>query len=453
MNKSRNKQRIYKFIYAMVILCFEALLFRMVWLTHYNPLLHRPFWNRGNWFLLGVYMIVLIFFLVTYGGLDIGVLKRSVIIYSHIFALVIAGAAAYLLAMWADQRIISPAGFAVMTAADAAVMALWTWVYSGLYGRRFPARRTLIINGERKVDSLVQKMDARGDKFDIIGQIDISDGMEQITERIDGDGCECVLIGDVEAQNRLELVKYCYEHSIEAYSLPKLGDILVRSGREMNMFDTQLYYYENDELQSDQAILKRLTDIVLSLLFMALSVWIFVIAAAAIKLHDGGPVFYRQKRLTKGGRVFDIIKFRTMVPDAESQSGAVLASEDDPRITPAGRLLRATRMDELPQLINVLRGEMSLVGPRPERPELAAELERDMPEFSYRLKFKAGLTGFAQVFGKYNTTAYDKLKMDLAYMTNYSFWLDIKIILMTPKVLFMKEATEGIENEDDKDRS
>ncbi len=451
MSKSRNKQRIYKFIYAVVILYFEALLFRMVWLGYYNPHLSRPFWNRGNWFLLGLYMIVLIFFLVTYGGLSIGVLKCGNIIYSHIFALIIAGAVAYLLAMWADQRIISPAGFAVMTAADAAVMALWTWAYSGLYGRRFPARRTLIINGERKVDSLVKKMDARGDKFDIIGQIDVSDGMERITERIDG--CECVLIGDVEAQNRLELVKYCYEHSIEAYSLPKLGDILIRSGREMNMFDTQLYYYENDELQPDQAILKRLTDIVLSLLFIALSVWIFVIAAAAIKLHDGGPVFYRQKRLTKGGRVFDIIKFRTMVPDAESQSGAVLACEDDPRITPAGRLLRATRMDELPQLINVLRGEMSLVGPRPERPELAAELERDMPEFSYRLKFKAGLTGFAQVFGKYNTTAYDKLKMDLAYMTNYSFWLDIKIILMTPKVLFMKEATEGIENEDDKDRS
>ena len=451
MSKNRNKQRIYKFIYAVIILCFEALLFRMVWLSHYNPSLHRPFWNRGNWFLLGIYMIVLIFFLVTYGGLDIGVLKRSVIIYSHAFALVIAGMAAYLLMSWTDQRLIRPGMLMLMTVADIAVMALWTWLFSAIYARRFPARRTLIVNGLRDISGLVRKMDARCDKFDICGQINISEGMEHVLGRLHD--YECILIGDVGAQDRLELIKYCYEYSIEAYSLPKLGDILVRSGREMNMFDTQLYYYANDDLQPDQALIKRATDIVLSLAFMVLSSWIFILAAVAIKLHDGGPVFYTQKRLTKGGAVFDILKFRTMVPDAESKCGAVLASEDDPRITPAGRVLRATRMDELPQLINVLKGEMSLVGPRPERPELAAELEKDMPEFAYRLKFKAGLTGSAQVFGKYNTTAYDKLKMDLAYMTNYSFWLDIKIILMTPRVLFMKEATEGIEHESDKDRA
>ena len=450
MNSNRNKQRIYKFLFAAVILCFEAILFRYVWLKYYNPNLHRPFWNRGNWFLLALYMVVLLFFLVTYGGLDIGVLKLSNIIYSHSFALVIAGTFAYLLITWADQRMVSPAMLMLMTAVDIVAASLWTWLFSRIFHHKFPARRVLVVNGDRNVKALIRKMNSRLDKFYVDGQVNVSEGMDEVLRRVHEH--ECVLIGDIGSQERLDLIKYCYEHSIEAYSLPKLGDILIRSGHEMNMFDTELYYYANDDLQLDQLLVKRIMDIVLSLAFLVLSSWIFLIAAIAIKLYDGGPVFYTQKRLTKNGKVFDILKFRTMIPDAESVSGAVLAEEDDPRITPAGRVLRATRMDELPQLINILKGEMSMVGPRPERPELAAEIEKKMPEFRYRLKFKAGLTGFAQVFGKYNTTSYDKLKLDLAYMTNYSFWLDIKIILMTPKILFMKEATEGIEHEDNKNR-
>ena len=151
--------------------------------------------------------------------------------------------------------------------------------------------------------------------------------------------------------------------------------------------------------------------------------------------------------MTQGGRNFEIYKFRTMVQNAEKLSGARLASEHDPRILPVGRLLRATRLDELPQIYNILKGEMSVVGPRPERPELAAEIIKEIPEFSYRLKVKAGLTGYAQIYGKYNTTFYDKLKMDLMYIRNYSLLLDLKLILMTPKILLMKESTEGVADE------
>lgn len=155
-------------------------------------------------------------------------------------------------------------------------------------------------------------------------------------------------------------------------------------------------------------------------------------------------MFYKQKRLTKDGKIFDIYKFRTMIQNAEKETGARLASEHDPRILPVGRLLRRTRLDELPQIFNILKGEMSIVGPRPERPELAAEIEKEIPEFSYRLKVKAGLTGYAQVYGKYNTTSYDKLKLDLTYIRSYSMLLDLKLILMTPKIMFMKESTEGV---------
>lgn len=172
-----------------------------------------------------------------------------------------------------------------------------------------------------------------------------------------------------------------------------------------------------------------------------------------IKCTDRGPIFYRQDRLTKDRRVFSICKFRTMIQDAEKDTGAKLAADHDERILPVGRFLRRTRLDELPQLWNILRGDMSLVGPRPERPELATEIEENIPEFAYRLKVKAGLTGYAQVYGKYNTTAYDKLKLDLTYIRKYSIFLDLKMILMTPKIMFMKESAEGVKEEREEDMS
>jgi lipopolysaccharide/colanic/teichoic acid biosynthesis glycosyltransferase len=168
-----------------------------------------------------------------------------------------------------------------------------------------------------------------------------------------------------------------------------------------------------------------------------------LILAALIKL-DGGKVFYVQERLTEGGKIFKMIKFRTMIPDAEKISGPVLAEHNDPRITAIGRFMRAVRLDELPQLINILKGEMSIVGPRPERLYFTEQFVEEMPEYKYRLKVKAGLTGLAQVEGKYNTSAEDKLRYDLIYINNFSIWNDIVIILQTIKILFMKSSTEGV---------
>ena len=210
------------------------------------------------------------------------------------------------------------------------------------------------------------------------------------------------------------------------------------------MFDTPLLLCRNSGLNAEQAAIKRFMDIILSLIALVVLSPFMLITAAAIKLYDHGPVFYTQDRLTVGGRIFKVYKFRSMIVDAEKNSGARLASQNDNRITPVGRIIRKIRFDELPQLINILKGDMSIVGPRPERPELAAISEESMPEFSYRLKVKAGLTGYAQVMGKYNTTPYDKLKLDLAYIENYSLMLDIKLILMTVKILFVPESTEGV---------
>ena len=174
-----------------------------------------------------------------------------------------------------------------------------------------------------------------------------------------------------------------------------------------------------------------------------------LVTALAIKLEDGGPVFYKQRRVTRDGAQFDILKFRSMIVDAEKggYNLSMRAGERDPRITKVGHFIRATRIDELPQLLNILKGEMSIVGPRPERVENVEAYSREMPEWHYREKVKAGLTGYAQVYGKYNTSAYDKLRLDLMYIENYSLMLDIKLIFMTVRILFSKEATEGFETE------
>ena len=198
--------------------------------------------------------------------------------------------------------------------------------------------------------------------------------------------------------------------------------------------------------QPEYVFFKRLFDIILSAFLLILTLPISLIVAIAIKAYDGGPCFYKQTRLTKDGKEFGILKFRSMIVDAEKDGVARLSSGDnDSRITPIGKIIRACRMDELPQLLNILKGDMTFVGPRAERPELTEKYSEKIPEFKLRLQAKAGLTGYAQVYGKYNTEPYEKLQMDLMYIAHPSIIEDFKIILATIKILFMKDSTEGIQ--------
>lgn len=193
---------------------------------------------------------------------------------------------------------------------------------------------------------------------------------------------------------------------------------------------------------------KRVLDIVLSLSLLILLSPLLLLTALAIKLEDRGPVFFKQKRCTKDARVFEILKFRSMIVDAEKQ-GVVPTTVNDNRITRVGKVIRPTRIDELPQLFNILRGDMSFVGPRPERVEHVEQYTKEVPEFAYRMKVKGGLTGYAQIFGKYNTSAYDKLRLDLMYIEQQSL-LDIKMILLTIRTVFQLESTEGFSEEKSK---
>ena len=219
---------------------------------------------------------------------------------------------------------------------------------------------------------------------------------------------------------------------------------MFRGGEEIHLFDTPLFLLRNNGIPADRLFFKRLMDIVSALAGCVLLSPILIIVAAAVKLYDGGPVLYTQERLTRDGRIFKMYKFRSMRVDAEKY-GARLAAKGDPRITPVGRVIRQLHVDELPQLFNILKGDMSLVGQRPEREQIAKVYEENMPEFRLRLKVKAGLTGYAQVYGQYNSTPYDKLKLDLIYIANYTLFLDVKIILLTLKILFVRENTEGVD--------
>lgn len=253
------------------------------------------------------------------------------------------------------------------------------------------------------------------------------------------------MIGDIAAETRNEILKYCYGNGIRAYVMPKISDIILMGGDEIHVFDTPFLLSKGYSLSFDQRFWKRTVDLLIAVPLTILLSPIMLLVAFAIKCCDGGPVFYRQVRCTKDNREFSILKFRSMIVDAEKSGEAVLAKEHDERITPVGRFLRAVRLDELPQLFNVLSGDMSLVGPRPERPEIIAEYQKEMPEFVFRTRVKAGVTGFAQIYGKYNTVPYDKLKLDLFYIENYSLWMDLKLILMTVKTVLKKDSTEGVD--------
>jgi exopolysaccharide biosynthesis polyprenyl glycosylphosphotransferase len=311
----------------------------------------------------------------------------------------------------------------------------------------YPPRKLIILYGSHQAAALVLKMSQRVDKYMICESVSINESEEVIREQLLK--YEGVIICDIPAELRNDYLKFCFENSLRAYIAPKISDIIVRGADDIRLFDTPLLLCRNYGLDFEQRFIKRIFDVVFSLIALVPAMPFMLISAIAVKLYDRGPVLYKQKRLTIDHKEFYVYKFRSMIVDAEKDGKPRLASEEDDRITPVGKILRKFRIDEFPQLLNILKGDMSVVGPRPERPELTEEYKKEMPEFEYRLKVKAGLTGYAQVTGVYDTSPYDKLKMDLMYIENYSVRMDLQIILMTLKTMLFPgktnaETEEGI---------
>ncbi len=423
----------------MILLVILTAAFAFVWYKYYSDTIILPYYRRGNWVLIGIYCILIWLFFKAYGGFKLGYLKKTDMLYSQLISVFCADFISYFLISLIGRDFMRISPMIMLTLADFGIIALWTLLTGKIYFLIYPPRKLIILYGSHEAASLVLKMSRRVDKYMICESVSINENPDKIRELIMK--YEGVIICDIPAGQRNDYLKFCFENSIRSYIAPKISDIIIRGADNIRLFDTPLLLCRNYGLDFEQRLLKRIFDIVFSLIALIILSPIMLISAIAIKIYDRGPVFYKQKRLTINGKQFNIYKFRSMIVNAEKTGTPQLASYHDPRITPIGRFLRKVRLDELPQLLNILKGEMSVVGPRPERPELTELYKHEMPEFEFRLKVKAGLTGYAQVTGVYDTSPYNKLKMDLMYIENYSFRMDLQIILMTIKtMLFPPES-------------
>ena len=427
-----------------------TVLYYIVWRRGYPEGLFPGYLYMGKYVLMGIYAVLLYVFFQNSECTMFGQLHQTDLIIGQVIALLLVNFVTYFQLGLIANRLVSPMPMLVLFGIETVLAVLLIRLYAGLYQKLYAPQDMLLVYGQKDSVRLKIKMDSRRDKYNISKLISAEAGFDAICAEIARH--DAVILNDVPAELRNDLLKFCYRYRVRTYVAPKLTDIMIRGGQTISLFDTPLMLVKGTGLSPIQRILKRAMDVVLCSLAMIVAAPVMLIVAAAIKLEDGGPVFYRQDRLTRNGREFAILKFRSMIVDAEKQAGAVLASGNDPRITKVGKFIRATRLDELPQLLNILKGDMSIVGPRPERKCFADEFTRDMPEFAYRLKVRGGLTGYAQIYGKYNTSPYDKLRLDMMYIENYSLLLDIKLIILTLRIIFSKDSTEGIDKAEENSR-
>ncbi len=446
MNHKRYvREKIILYLFKIFItLAFSGSLY-YVWLEFYNKFIPTPFYRLGNYFLCMLFVVTYVAFVKVYGGFMVGTSPVVDLIFSQVIAIGFLQGFCYVIFSLLSYKLVSPVPFIIMFIAFSVFAALWCFLADYVYFRLHKPRKTVVVFGN--VDSYlslkgIKSMDKR---FDVVrtyncDKTPLSDLFDSIKN------INAVFLCGVPSDYRNEVVKYCIANGKVAYVKPKISDTIIRGGRTIQLMNVPVYRCKRaDDSNLVYHFVKRVADIVLSLIAIIISFPFMLVTAIAIKSYDGGDVLYKQVRLTKNGKEFEIYKFRSMIQNAEKDGVARLAGEKDDRITPVGKIIRKLRLDELPQLLNILKGDMSFVGPRPERPEIAALYEKDMPEFALRLQVKAGLTGYAQVYGKYNTPPYDKVQMDLMYVANQSLLEDFKLMLMTFKILFLPSSTEGVE--------
>lgn len=446
MNKNRyvkEKLILYAFKVAITLIFSGSMYF--IWKNNFNPYIPTPFFRLGNYLLGALFVAVYIFFVKTYGGFMVGTAPVWDLIFSQVIAVAFLQGVCYVVFSLLSYKLVSLLPFIFLFIAFSIFATLWCYLADFVYFKLHAPRTTVVVYGN--VDSYlslkgIKSMDKR---FNVVRTYNCDEtSLSELFENIKN--INAVFLCGVPSDYRNEVVKYCIANGKVAYVKPKISDTIIRGGRTIQLMNVPVYRCKRaDDSNLVFRFVKRVVDIVLSLIAIIISSPFMAATAIAIKAYDKGDVLYKQTRLTINGKKFEILKFRSMIQNAEKDGVARLAGEDDDRITPVGKIIRKLRLDELPQLFNILKGDMSFVGPRPERPEIAAEYEKDMPEFALRLQVKAGLTGYAQVYGKYNTPPYDKVQMDLMYIANQSYFEDFKLMLMTFKILFIPSSTEGID--------
>ena len=448
-NMQKETIRVYiRLFEKLAVTALGILPFVWSWYNVFNPMLYPAFVNKGNIMIIGLYIGLMMTLIYTMGGYKIGVYRNKSVILSQTLGYLMANFFFWIIIILMVGTLYKigeiTAALLLISLFQIVGTALLVNLLELIFHKAFKPKAMIVLYEEKPNRRFAKKLNTREDKFNVLGEMKLEENWQE--ELLKLEDYVAVLLYNVSSPLRNDVLKFCYQNGIRVYLVPKIADILVRNASESNFFDTPLYMVNEVDVTYGQIAAKRICDILLSLIAIILTSPVMLIAAIAIHKYDGGPVFFRQKRCTRNGRVFEILKFRSMIVDAEKDGKARLATENDDRITPVGHFIRKTRIDELPQFFNILKGDMSFVGPRPERPEIVAEYEKEFPEFDLRMKVKAGLTGYAQVYGKYNTTAYDKLKLDLIYVQKYSLLMDLRLIFMTVKVIFMKESTEGLDD-------
>ena len=429
-----------------IIKAFNVMLitlpFAIVWMMYYSQRTYSPYFLKGNYLIVALFAILYVTYGRIYDAFQISLHPIAEMIYSQSLAVLVSNGIMYVIMWLLTKHLPSVLPLAISIMGQIALATIWCVVAHRWYYAVFPPKPTAIVYDTRQ--DMKELIEAYGlsKKYQIVATVNVEECLHhmEMLEKV-----EEVFLCGIHSKDRNKILKYCIASGIRVYLLPRIGDVIMSSAVRVHMFHLPMLRVGRYSPNPEYVVIKRIFDVVVAGLALIITSPVFLCTSIAIKLMDPGPVFYKQCRLTKDGKRFNILKFRSMRVDAEKDGVARLSTGDnDDRITPIGRFIRKVRIDELPQLINILRGEMSIVGPRPERPEIAAQYEEEMPEFALRLQAKAGLTGYAQVYGKYNTTPYDKLQMDLMYLAKPNFMEDLRICMATVKILFLSESTEGV---------
>ena len=414
--------------------------FVVFWLFFYSP----QFMNQNvDYLVYTVYFFLTIFLYRAYDVYNIGYARITDNAFGQVLSNLISTGIVYVIASILFGGFLNPLLLLSLLVYQCLFDSLWSLIVKKIYMALHKAKRTVVVYRNRDDLKRVEEIRHMEEKFRIEKLIENpSDDYKALESEMEG--FDAIIVAGVNATLRNGIAKYCIENGKLGYFAPHVGDIIMQGAKHISSFSVPILNIRRTSRSPIYIVIKRLFDIILSFAAIVLLSPIYLVTALVIKLYDHGPALYKQVRLTKDGREFKIWKFRSMRVDAEKDGVARLASENDDRITPVGKFIRACRLDELPQLFNILFGDMSFVGPRPERPEIAAQYEEEMPAFSLRLQVKAGLTGYAQIYGKYNSTPYDKLQMDLMYVNRMSISEDLRLIFATLRILFLPESTEGI---------
>ena len=412
------------------------------WLAYYADGITSKYYIKNLLLIILIFTILFVILGKVYDSFTISTQRISELVYSQIITILFCDFIMFIIILLISNQLYNILPMIVMFIEQVLMAILWAYFVHQWYFRTFPPKTTAIIYQQcNKVGNLIHDY-GLSKRYDVKRVINVSECIQDLAAL---SGIQVVFLDEIQEPARNKILKYCVSKGINVYVMPFTEDVIMCGAASFPMFHSAMFRVGRYKPSVEYLIVKRVMDILLSVIGIVLTSPIMLGTAIAIKFTDGGPIFYKQTRLTKDAKVFSILKFRSMRVDAEKDGIARLSTGDkDNRVTKVGRIIRKCRIDELPQLFNILQGTLTLCGPRPERPEIAEQYCKENPDFALRLQVKAGLTGYAQVYGKYNTSPKDKLMMDLLYIAHPSIIKDIKLILATVKILFIPESTEGV---------